>query len=160
MDFGFGAFLEKFQEYFGKLATRILVALMGLAVCSACLGVIWKLLSAVSTQTDKHHLSGIWSVATIVIMAVWVVFSVSTFIENRKIKAHRKEMDQVSDILEYARSLNDETERQHKAAMDHYSASLLAYSATIDVIKRSGQVTPETIELIQSLLDIEAGTPP
>lgn len=43
MDLGFGAFLEKFEEYCGRFATRVLVIMIGMAVCLWCGNLIYKL---------------------------------------------------------------------------------------------------------------------
>jgi hypothetical protein len=43
MDFGFGTFLEKFEEHFGKWPLRILLLLVGLAVALFCADMIWNL---------------------------------------------------------------------------------------------------------------------
>lgn len=42
VDFGFGSLLDKFEEYFGRVATKGLVALVGLAVVAVCLNLIWE----------------------------------------------------------------------------------------------------------------------
>jgi hypothetical protein len=41
MDFGIGEILERFEKHFGKLATKILLAIIGLAVAGVCFGLIW-----------------------------------------------------------------------------------------------------------------------
>lgn len=43
MDFGFGAFLEKFEAYFGKPATRLLLFIIGLTVFVACANTVLTL---------------------------------------------------------------------------------------------------------------------
>jgi hypothetical protein len=42
MDVGFGAVLEKFEEYFGKGVTRAFLILVGLAISAVCVGAIWQ----------------------------------------------------------------------------------------------------------------------
>ena len=40
MDFGFGAFLEKFEAHFGKRPTKVLLILIGLAIVAATTSLI------------------------------------------------------------------------------------------------------------------------
>ncbi len=42
MDFGFGSFLEKFQEFYGKRATKVLVGAIGISVLVFCIGLVWS----------------------------------------------------------------------------------------------------------------------
>jgi ABC-type Fe3+ transport system permease subunit len=42
MDFGFGRFLEMFEDRFGRLATTILLAAIGLAVFGVCVSAIYS----------------------------------------------------------------------------------------------------------------------
>jgi hypothetical protein len=42
MDFGFAAFLEKFESYYGKRATRAVLGLMGFTIVVACGSLIWS----------------------------------------------------------------------------------------------------------------------
>ncbi len=42
MDVGFGAVLEKFEEYFGKRTTKLLLILIGLAIAAVCNGAVWQ----------------------------------------------------------------------------------------------------------------------
>lgn len=44
MDFGFGAFLEKFEDHFGRAATKFLLALLGLAAVALAGSVVWNYL--------------------------------------------------------------------------------------------------------------------
>jgi len=44
MDFGFAAFLEKFEDHFGRLATKVILILIGLAIVSATGSIIWSTL--------------------------------------------------------------------------------------------------------------------
>lgn len=43
MDFGFGVFLEKFEEHFGKTALKGLLLLIGMAVALFCAKMIWEI---------------------------------------------------------------------------------------------------------------------
>lgn len=46
MDLGFGGFLEKFEEHFGKGWTKALLVLIGMTVATICLAIIWRYLIA------------------------------------------------------------------------------------------------------------------
>ncbi|MET0250317.1 MAG: hypothetical protein ABW164_11390 [Sphingobium sp.] len=41
MDFGFGNFLDKFEEHFGRLATRFLLKLVATGIASICVSLVW-----------------------------------------------------------------------------------------------------------------------
>lgn len=43
VDFGFGSFLEKFEEHFGKWPIRFLLLLIGLTATLACGKLIWEI---------------------------------------------------------------------------------------------------------------------
>lgn len=50
MDFGFDGFLDKFEQHFGKAATKCLLLLIGMAIAAVCIGLIWQwLISPVLT---------------------------------------------------------------------------------------------------------------
>jgi uncharacterized membrane protein (Fun14 family) len=42
MDIGLGSVIDKFEEHWGKEATKFLLAVIGLAVICLCLGVVWS----------------------------------------------------------------------------------------------------------------------
>jgi hypothetical protein len=46
LDLGFGGFLEKFEEHFGRGWTKALLTLIGLAIASVCIGIVWQYLVA------------------------------------------------------------------------------------------------------------------
>ncbi len=50
MDFGFGTFLDKFEQFYGKWATRFLVGLIGASIVAFCLALIWS--SIIAPLTD------------------------------------------------------------------------------------------------------------
>jgi hypothetical protein len=58
MDFGFGSFLEKVEENFGKFVLRVLLVLIGLAVAVFCMRVIW--VNAISPALDLMGAMGVW----------------------------------------------------------------------------------------------------
>lgn len=40
MDFGFGAFLDKFEDHFGRVATKLLLIAIGIAIIAVCASII------------------------------------------------------------------------------------------------------------------------
>lgn len=52
---GFGGFIEKFEEYFGRRATRWLLATMGAAIFAVCLGAVWQWLAAPIFAAFENH---------------------------------------------------------------------------------------------------------
>ena len=64
MDFGFGAFLEKFEEHFGKRASKGLVLLIGLCVALFCGQMIWTIAlgPAVSLATQAMSRGNVWQI--------------------------------------------------------------------------------------------------
>ena len=41
MEIGLGPFLEKFEEYYGRFLTRVLLGLVGLMVSTVCMRLVW-----------------------------------------------------------------------------------------------------------------------
>ena len=41
MEIGLGPFLDKFEEYFGRFCTRVLLGLVGLALSTFCARIVW-----------------------------------------------------------------------------------------------------------------------
>ena len=64
VDFGFASLLDKFQEHYGRLATKLLVGLIGVAVVAVCLGLIWQFLYPIIEWTNNTAAGhSLWSMA-------------------------------------------------------------------------------------------------
>lgn len=65
MDLGFGAFLEKFEEYAGKGATKCLVILIGSSVALVCANLIWTMAirPVVGGILQAYQAGGFWALA-------------------------------------------------------------------------------------------------
>ena len=125
MDFGFGAFLEKFEQRFGNFATTILLGLIGLTVVTACMSLIYKtaMEPAIATFNDllirSDSLDQFYQfVSSYLSSAIGLglgILSMSYFAFPRALKrvecAHReaeKGLREVQDILKQTDALYDE----------------------------------------------------
>jgi hypothetical protein len=75
MDFGFGAFLEKFEEHCGRFATKCLVIIIGMAVCIYCTHLIYAFAVAplVSTLSAYWSAFGSLGIQIRIFLVVWGV---------------------------------------------------------------------------------------
>jgi hypothetical protein len=153
MDFGFGAFLEKFEEYYGKTATRVLVGAMGAAVAAACISLVGhQLISAfhLANPGKQNRMEELFLILQVVTL-IWAAFgSLTLYRRLRNLRA--------------AREMYNETKRLH----DEIVASKAEYVQKIDdtltaaqiVLERATQsavrlnlISQEQVDLLLSLLD-------
>ena len=166
MDFGFGAFLEKFEEYYGKIATRVLVGAMGLAVFSACMSLVWKLLLGIEGLSDRKHMASTWAaidIATTVLFLVlalgFLVYFIKIVRENRQLTTVRSLSTQAHELVDEARVMTAEIVKIIESASDtHAAAELVLIEAAKNALAR-GDLTQEQVDLIRSLASIEPKTP-
>lgn len=160
MDFGFGAFLEKFEENFGRTATRGLLLLIGLAVAITMVSLIFSsirpitsfLLNLISNIVDVNTLALIFFLFGSSLSLV--VFCIYAVISHQFIRAYYKR--KIAEL----RLLLDKAEEICKRSQDFNSASRLLLEDVIHEGMTSGALSQEKVDLIQSLLSTESETPP
>ena len=152
MDFGFGAFLEKFEAHFGRRMTKILPALIGVTVVTTCLGLI----SSQVINPMIQLLSPSWKrgdFLTLMFSTFWIGVGCAVgvglgkileylFVTRRIIRLHGK----ISEI-------QNEHQTELENTKDKISALDIAIGAILESALSKGSITQETADLIQSLLD-------
>lgn len=116
MDLGLGGFIEKFEAYLGKRATFLLLLIIGLAVASYCLDLIYRIAikpvydlvrQAIDTQVfDIYFFTGIATNLSFLLLVIIVASNIATSVFSLKTRrtidvVHSKSMA-VFDCLEIA----------------------------------------------------------
>lgn len=158
MDFGFGAFLEKFESYFGALATRVLVGLMGAAVVAACLSLIGRLVMStvhLFDQSTKNRAGDVFLVAQLLAL-LWAGY---TGVESyRRVKRLRREISYLRDAetasketratLEDTRELRERVSNETRETL---AAAEIILGDIISLAVSRGEFTQEQADLLRSL---------
>lgn len=92
MDFGFGSLLDKFEDHFGRLAAKILVGLVGLAVVAVCGSLIFNnmilpayaLYEQIVSPDKKLQVGSAISTTVQLIGIIYVLYFAVQFWERRK----------------------------------------------------------------------------
>jgi hypothetical protein len=167
MDFGFAAFLEKFEAYYGTRATKILVALMGAAVAASCLSLMGHMIFSGRSflSTDTRDKLGFFLIIAQLAVLIAAGFALThAYIIMRRLKSSRGEYEKAQSYLDNAkmlvaesRDIADKTRIERKTII---AAAQLVYERAIESAKANDLITTEEVELFKSLLDVEQQTPP
>jgi hypothetical protein len=169
MEFGFGAFLEKFETHFGKRPTKVLLSLIGLAIVAATGSLIWHtalepIVSAIVKDMPtrpRHGILNLFWLASVIGagiaagfgVAAGLVFLLRGHIFKRHVKKLAKSREQTDRILSRA-------EHIAKQLRDANAASSLLFDEMINIAKSRGIFTQYLVDEIQSLLDTESQKQP
>lgn len=167
MDFGFAAFLEKFEEHFGRAATKIILILIGLAIVSATGSIIWntliKPLAALlpmSGASAWERLTNLAWTAILIGGGIGVGFEAIAVLYNaragRRLAAGLRETKEILAESEELQKKMKETVRQ---AEDVLTMGELTVERIITKGVERGLVTPDQASELRSLLDTEPKTP-
>jgi hypothetical protein len=158
VDFGFGAFLEKFENYFGALATRVLVGLMGAAVVAACLSLIGRLVGSaldLFDQSTKNRVGDAFLVLQLLAI-VWAAHSgVQGFRRMRLLREERDYLLQAKKAAAESQATLQETVVHKETILRDFNDVLSSAELILDEVIRlaqdRGEFTPEQADLLLSL---------
>jgi len=167
MDFGFGAFLEKFETYFGKTLTRLMVGLMGTAVAAACLSLIGHLaitMMHLAKPGEQNRMGELVLLFQIVVLAWGAYAAINWHLQLRRFKRERAEIPPVAALLDKTKELHQQvvesraelfetTEKMHRDFEENVVASELVLDQVIAVAIAQGAITQEQAEWLLSLRD-------
>jgi len=163
MDFGFAAFLEKFEEHFGRTATKIILILIGLAIVSATGSIIWntliKPLVGLLTMPGAPAWERLTHLAwTAILMGggIGVGFEAIAVLHNaragRRLAASLRE---TKEILAESEELQKKIKETVRQAEDVLTTGELTVERVIAEVVERGLVTPDQAAELRSLLDTE-----
>ena len=124
MDFGFGAFLEKFEEYFGRGMTRALMALIGIFITVFCGAAIVKtaifpiyklLVPVVAKETASSFVAPLFTVAGGVSFGGFVGIVLLRAIEHRIYSRKIKEV--ITKIQSVTADIQNNTTTDQSSAL-------------------------------------------
>ncbi|HEU4960800.1 MAG TPA: hypothetical protein VFT56_10350 [Sphingomonas sp.] len=159
MDFGFGAFLEKFEQSFGERATKILLMLIGAAVAATTVSVIYNL--AIKPLIGPIYrffggLDGEWTLAFSIIFVVTALSSgagMGAFYSSIiVIRRYRRKMEAVEAVIKRAEDLS-------KRTIETGEANKLLFEEMAKRALNDNLITQETVDLLQSLVDTGSEKP-
>ena len=170
MDFGFAAFLEKFEDHFGRPLTKVLLMLIGLAIISATCSIIWStmlnpLLGLLSAQGPSSkswdEFVRIGWIAVTIGGGVALGFELIVIVHNAKVgRRLRLEAKKTEELMDQARDLRDQMQTAVKEAGDMVSTASLTFETMIARGVEKELLTPDQAALLRSLADTAAKTPP
>jgi hypothetical protein len=121
MDFGFGAFLNKFEEYYGKRATKVLVGVLGLTAVGLAMSmlasnVVTPVYNWIAGSPDAFSdaWSFVLSLATAVYVAVVMASAMNAINIKRKIYELNELNEDVNNNLSEARSIHNQVVRDRR----------------------------------------------
>lgn len=172
VDFGFGSFIEKFEDYFGRSVTKTILAILGFGVVVIVLGAVWEVLAplfnwATNTATGS---SATYLAYRIVLIVAAIGFLVSTaanfaqMIEYRgRIRSFFVELDSFAEAMDQAAWFTDESKaimqdakvllEEEKAALigDRTDDKIAELDSAIESSGRTSQEMREMAEKVRSL---------
>ena len=170
MDFGFGTFLEKFEQHFGPRWTKPLLVVLALAAASAAFGLIWTwilnpLLLVFGISPTKSAPAQILSIAFGALQLFASFGFVSMILDARRKRAVTEQMEsaliEARAELAETRQLFDEARAYHLEAKEAtgHARELMALSievsdSSINHAVAIGAITDEQAVELRSLRDI------
>lgn len=159
MDFGFAAFLDKFEKYFGELMTRVLVGLMGLAVVSACISLFgalaFNIIGALSDGYQRPLRLGLL-IFQIIMAPVGALLVIDLFrlkkqlvIAENTTNQARQSLTESQNILETMKLDNAEFKKYYS---DQISGAQLILESAIASALKDHLVSREEVDQLRSLL--------
>jgi hypothetical protein len=165
MDLGFGGFLEKFEDHFGRGWTKAFLVLIGAAVVTICASTVWALflhpvavfLAETLTEPERGSHPRLWKLvffgAYFLILVNALVLTANTYFKNqdrRQLKA---------DIIE-ARALNTEgkeylqqAQEMSGQAKEYLAAADLALEQVLSTAVDNDWITPEQATELRALAE-------
>lgn len=168
VDFGFGLFLEKFEEHYGKTTTKCLVGLIGVAVFAVCCNLIWGFLAPIVgwTTNTAEGSSLVWMawralsfVAGFCILVAGSVLVVSAF-QAKVVLGTLGDtvddtMDRVTAASDQVASLSNLTAsltNQATSASEQLNANVAESRKLLEVTRERYRVAEETLAKAQATL--------
>lgn len=154
MDFGFGAFLEKFEENFGKSITRILLILIGVAVFSTASSIIYNLtVRPIANLVYKllGEESGNWLLVVVVAFSLTLFSAIVSLIAAT---ASWISARHYARLYSRARGVVENAERIERRLLDTHAANLLLLEDHINYRLKDGSISQDEADLILSLAGI------
>lgn len=170
MDFGLGAYLEKFEEHFGPFWTRAMLTIVGFAIVVACGSVIYTnlispALKGLGEIPPKPHsgtfytLSAIWWVIVIVFALTTILMSIHTRQTDVQIRYAREAIEHANALAIEAKTSLDAVNAAIGQGITDKMAAMFILEDVILAATQDGLILPEQAEWLRSLLDTEPEKP-
>lgn len=142
MDLGLGSIIDKFEEYFGRRVTRLLLILIGLAVVAGCVSVIWSwliapLLAFLSTPLWGRTVANLVFTVFAIGGGVAISFNLSSsWLQLRRLRESKRLLTSAEDVFERGSAQNDrhfaDAREMIKQADDLFEETLEMYVAVAE----------------------------
>lgn len=170
MDFGLGAFLEKFDEHFGPRWTKWLLVLIGISITLVCLGIIWRLgiqpvISVFGAVGPFLTQWGIVIHAAAVGTAIGAgigigLMLVTMFRSAQLLRLHRAQKAEFDALIDAAKAITKDAEKVAVGMEETTAHAELVIEQIIENGIKRGLLTPEQVDLLQSLVNTGLRTQP
>jgi hypothetical protein len=163
VDLGFGGFLEKFENHFGKGLTKALLVLIGLAVASVCGSIVWTyLLLPITQMIPDPRSGGAFQFAKLVlIVAIFLMITnqllqlFDNFVMRRLRKRYREEVERAEKLMAELIETREITQALHDEVADNNAASRLVLDEAMAASLERGLITPEQAAELRAMLERE-----
>lgn len=146
VDLGFAGIIEKFEEHWGKRATRWLLMLIGVAVAAACIGAIWTwLISPVLVFLQ----SPLWerTLASLFLAIIGIGAGISVGLSLTTALARWRRTRQLKGYVAEARKMMAEAQTQTDEMIRKTKETLSLSEAQLDKIADSSTQSRELMEM-------------
>lgn len=159
MDFGFAAFLEKFEDHFGRAATKILLILIGLAIVAATGSIILSTLIRplltlipVSWPSAWEKIANLLWNALLLGGGIAVGFMIITGLHHARAGLRLESgIRQAKEVLAETEALRDQVQETVRQAEDVVAAGDLTVDQILVAALEKNMITQDQFKTLQSL---------
>jgi len=172
MDLGFGGFLEKFEDHFGRGLTKALLILIGLAVAAMCGSVIWTyLLKPIAEllpdpgnrSSEAYQFAKLTLIVALFLMITNQLISLADNYLKRGIRRQMREKvaeaqllaDRAEKNLAMAQAAFDRAEQASRETGDVLAEAGLLVEHVLSSALEQGLITQQQADELRALRDDE-----
>lgn len=171
MDLGFGAFLERFEEHFGKGWAKFMLVLIGLAIVSVCASVVWTTLvwpiaEMVAEIWPEPGTARAWVLAKFIVFTAFFLMAVNWSLDMAnnylKVRLNRKlagKLKTANEVLERSEESLAKARVQLDNAHNVIAAAELAMDRIFAYALENEMLTAEEVAELRGQLDKEETGP-
>lgn len=140
-DLGFSGVIEKFEEHWGKRATRVLLLIIGLGVAAVCVGAIWEWFVSpiLNFLKSPERSNTVWSIVLATLgVGAGISFTsglITAVVNRRRVKYLNNVVTETETkakhIMDQARGMLDETFKRAETVEALLEGGLLLTRAAV-----------------------------